>query len=129
MEDNIRARVHSGIILATAILLGMSIQNQALAQRQRMSPEDRTKQLKEQLSLTEEQTDSVLVIITNAQDEMRKAFRSSNGGDRNTMRGTVHQQREKTNDEIARLLTDEQKKKFDEIRNQPPPGGRRSRND
>jgi hypothetical protein len=58
-----------------------------------MSPEDRTKQLKEQLNLTDTQADSVLVILKAAQDDMRKAVQSPNPGGCSTMREAMHQRR------------------------------------
>jgi Spy/CpxP family protein refolding chaperone len=129
MNNTICLKIHLGIAFVALIILGVSMQSQAYAQRQRMSPEDRTKQLKEQLNLTDAQADSVLDILTTARKEMRESFQSSNRRDRSAMREAMQKHRERTNDAIARLLTDEQKKKFDELRNQPPPGRRRVKDD
>jgi len=128
MKVTMRRGIESAAILAMAVLLGVAIQNHVYAQRQRMSPEDRTKQLKEQLNLTDTQADSVLAIVKAAQDDMRAAFQSSNGGDRSAMRESMQQRRQKADDAISKLLTGDQRKKFEELRKQVPPKGRRGGN-
>lgn len=114
------ARVFTGLMLVAFIVLAAA---SAFAQPPRMSAEDRTKRLTEQLSLTTDQAKKVLAIYKRSEEEMQK-IRDAADGDRETMRESMRGQREKVNKEIETLLTAEQKTKFEEIRKQgPPPRG------
>ena len=94
--------------------------NQLHAQPRRMSPEDRTAQLKERLKLTDDQSDSVLTIFKSADEKMRKEF-ESHRGDREAMREAMTAHRKETNDKIRALLTEDQQKTFDEMLKEAPP--------
>ena len=83
-----------------------------------MSPEQRTTRLAEQLSLTDEQKTKVQKIYEEQQKDMQG------------MQGATREERmakmQATNDKIKAVLTDDQKKKFDEMQQrmrQRGPGG------
>ncbi len=82
------------------------------------SPEDRTKRLKEELSLDTVQTAKVLVIYQELQDTMKKVFAANQGGDRQEMMSVMREHTSKADEKISALLTDDQKKKFDEVKKQ-----------
>lgn len=84
------------------------------------SPEARVEQLDKALSLTEEQKTKIKDIYTKAGEEMRAAFQKGGGGDREAARAKMMEQMKATRDQVRALLTDEQKKKFDEM---PQRGG------
>jgi Spy/CpxP family protein refolding chaperone len=86
---------------------------------QMMSPEARVEQLDKALSLTDEQKTKIKDIYTKAGEEMRAAMKEG-GGDREAMRGKMMERMKATQDQVRALLTDEQKKKFDEM---PQRGG------
>jgi hypothetical protein len=116
----VSARLLTGFMLVAFIVLAAA---SAFAQPQRMSAEDRTKKLTEQLTLKEDQAKKVLAIYKRSEEDMRKIFESAEG-DRESMRETMRTHREKVNKEIEALLTAEQKTKFEEIKKQgPPPRG------
>ncbi len=79
-----------------------------------MSPEERAKQLKERLSLSDEQTAQVQKIFEESQKKMM-AMRDSLRGDFDAMRKVVQEVTEKTDKDIKTLLTEEQVKKYDEV--------------
>jgi Spy/CpxP family protein refolding chaperone len=88
---------------------------------QMMSPEERVAQLDKVLSLTDEQKTKIKEIYTKAGEEMRAAFRNGGaGGDREAARAKMVEMMRKTREDVRAQLTDEQKKKFDEI---PQRGG------
>lgn len=116
----VSARLLPGFLLvAFVVLTAVS----AFGQPQRMSAEDRTKKLTEQLTLNQDQAKKVLAIYKRSEEDIRKIFESADG-DRESMRETMRAHREKVNKEIEALLTAEQKTKFEEIKKQgPPPRG------
>src|SRR4030095_12148120 len=81
---------------------------------QMMSPEERVAQLDKALSLTDEQKTKIKDIYTKAGEQMREAFRGG-GGDREAARGKMMEAMRKTREDVRAVLTDEQKKKFDEL--------------
>ena len=113
----VAARGFTGLMLVAFMVLTAA---SAFAQPPRMSAEDRTKRLTEQLSLTTDQAKKVLAIYKRSEEDMRKIFESAEG-DRESMRESMRGQREKVNKEIEALLTAEQKTKFEEIKKQGPP--------
>jgi periplasmic protein CpxP/Spy len=113
------ARVLTGLMLVAFLCLAAA---SAFAQPPRMSAEDRTKRLTEQLSLNEDQAKKVLAIYKRSEEDMRKIFESAEG-DRESMRETMRAHRDKVNKEIEVLLTADQKTKFEEIKKQGPPRG------
>ena len=123
LRSVVAARVFPGLMLAAFLVL---VAASTFAQPQRMSAEDRTKRLTEQLSLKEDQSKKVLAIYKRSEEDVRKIFESAEG-DRESMRETMRAHREKVNKEIEALLTAAQKTKFEEIKKQGPPprGGER----
>lgn len=113
----VSARLLAGFMLIAFVVLAAA---SAFAQPPRMSAEERTKKLTEQLSLKEDQAKKVLAIYKRSEEDMRKIFESAEG-DRESMRESMRTQREKVNKEIEALLTAEQKTKFEEIKKQGPP--------
>jgi len=95
----------------------------ALAQRARMSPEERTQQLAKQLSLTDEQKGKVLEIFKRADKDMRAAF-SENAGDREKMRDLMQKTRKETEAQLKKVLTEEQFAKWEKFRSEAPGRGR-----
>jgi Spy/CpxP family protein refolding chaperone len=95
----------------------------ALAQRVRMSPEERTEHLTKQLSLTEEQKAKVLEIFNKSDKEMRAAF-SENAGDRDKMRDIMQRNRKETEVQMKKVLTEEQFAKWEKLRSEAPGRGR-----
>jgi len=77
--------------------------------------EAQLKTLQETVGLTAEQTAKVKEIMQKAREEGRKAFENSDG-DRDAMREMMTKSREKTDAEIMKLLTKEQKPKFEALR-------------
>ena len=95
-----------------------------------MSPEQRMARQKEQLfsgiTLTAEQTTKVDSILTGGmkkQQEMMQAMRGG-GGDMAGMRDAMQKMNTERNDAIKAVLTDDQKKKFDENLANMPQGRR-----
>lgn len=77
--------------------------------------EAQIKRLQEKVGLTDEQTVKVKAILQKAREEARKAFENGDG-DREAMREMMMKSREKTDAEIMKLLTKEQKPKFEALR-------------
>ncbi len=114
------------LVFTLLVLVMASIGSTVRAQPMRISAEERTKNLTEQLALDTEQAAKVLVILKKSEEDMKKLFESAEG-DRESMRATMRTGREKTNKAIEGVLTAEQKKKFEEISkqgNRPPQGNR-----
>lgn len=96
-----------------------------------MSAEDRAKVLKDSLSLTDDQTKQVQKIYEDSQTEMQNIFQN-NMGDRDAMRKAMTELNDKNDKAIEKLLTDEQKTKFEQFkksRGQMRRGGGRMQND
>jgi periplasmic protein CpxP/Spy len=98
---------------------------------QMLSPEARVAELDKAVSLTEEQKTKIKELYTKSQEEMRSAMRGGGGGDRDAARQKMVEAMRKTRDQVRALLTDEQKKKFDEMpqRGAGDQGGRRGKRD
>lgn len=77
--------------------------------------EAQIKRLQEKVGLTDAQTVKVKEILQKARDEARKAFENGDG-DRESMREMMMKSREKSDAEIMKLLTKEQKPKFEALR-------------
>ncbi len=101
-------------LLIVAILLGLCTTS-SLAQGMRMSAEDRTKMLKDSLSLTAVQADSVLKIYKVADKERQEAM-STAGDDREARMTAMRKVMDKTDTKIEGLLTPEQKTKYDAMK-------------
>jgi len=100
------------------ILLGlMVLTHAAIAQGMRRSPEERAKQLKEQLSLNDDQTKKVTEIYTESQKTVMEKMQEGMG-DREAMRGFMTKQTGKVDSLITKLLTKEQAAKYEEVKKQ-----------
>lgn len=82
-----------------------------------MSPEERAKQLKEQLSLTNEQTTKVTKIFEESQKKTMEMMGSFQG-DRDAARKAVQQMQAKQDSTIEALLNKDQLKKYGELKKQ-----------
>lgn len=96
----------------------------SVAQRQRMSVDDRVKHLTEQLSLSTAQADSVRKIYE-ASDKARDEMFQSAGNDRSAMRDKMRALTVSVDEQIKSLLKDDQKVKYDRIKKERPRGGER----
>ena len=103
------------LVLATVILVtGLLQMAYSQGQRMRMTPEQRAKELKEQLSLTDEQVTKVTKIFESSQKEMQ-AKMGDLQGDRDAMRQFFQKSQAKNDSLIKALLTEDQVKKYEEI--------------
>jgi Spy/CpxP family protein refolding chaperone len=100
------------LVLIIGLLLCMGIMQAAAQRPPMMTPEERTKQLTDSLGLTKEQQPKVLKIFQDA-DKKRQELFNSNSGDRDAMRSAMREAMDKTNKEIATLLTAKQKATFE----------------
>ncbi|MGA2623539.1 MAG: hypothetical protein ABSF91_06755 [Bacteroidota bacterium] len=97
------------------------------AQRARMSLDDRVKAITDSLSLTKVQSDSVRIIYMAADSERSKIF-EKNQGDRSAMRAAMGDIMKRVDAKIEALLTDEQKAKYEKMKQERPQmGGGRGR--
>ena len=101
-------------LLAVLLLFGFSTVYFAQG-RGRMTPEERTKQLTEQLKLEKDQVKKVEAIMKKSQEEMTKIFESGGGFGDPATREKMMKLRQESNDEIMKLLNDEQKTEFKKI--------------
>lgn len=88
-----------------------------------MSPEAQVERLDRQLKLTADQKARLTDIYTKARDEMREEMKNAKGGDRKAGAEKMRQSMQATRDQVAAVLTDEQKKKFEQM-DQGPRGGK-----
>lgn len=103
--------------------------------RQLRSPEDiakiQTKNLVEKLELTKAQEDSVYQIYLKSAETMRAQRGNKDGGDREQRRAAFQKAQEQVNKDIKTVLTDDQKKKYDqlakEMQSRRPAGNREGR--
>jgi hypothetical protein len=104
------------------LILALFMSLTALAQPQRMSPQERTDQLAKELGLTAEQKAKVLDVFTQQQKNMPKP---GEGGDFDAMREKMMKMREERNAKLKEILTKEQYAKYEKMA--PPrrggPGG------
>ena len=100
------------------------------AQPQRRTPEERTKQLTEQLSLDKKQQAKVLEIYKENDKKREAMFSDMQGsGDRDAAREKMMKLLEETDKQIEKILTKDQKKKYDDLKKERTNrmGGRRER--
>ena len=76
--------------------------------------QNRIEQLKKDLSLSDKQTTEIKNIFDKSREKMM-SIRQDNMGDRSAMMKAFQENNEKTNSEIEKVLTPEQKKKFQKI--------------
>ena len=79
-----------------------------------MSPADQVKDLTEKLSLTEDQQGKIKTILEDTRDQMQK-LRADESMSQEDKRTKAQALREAANGKIRDLLTDDQKKKFDQM--------------
>ena len=86
-----------------------------------MSPEARVEAIDKAVTLTADQKTKITDLYKKQAEEMRAMFEASKngGGDRDANRQKMMDSMKATRDQVRALLTDEQKKKFDEM---PQPG-------
>ena len=104
--------------LAMVLGLALVVMGSLAAQPQRSSratPAERAKELKERLSLDEQQTAKVTEIFAASQKEWEK-LREKSQGDRAAMRGGMLDIARKTDEGIEALLTDAQKKEYEKVK-------------
>jgi periplasmic protein CpxP/Spy len=106
-------------LLASPIAMPAAVpQNQGGGQEgghgQRMTPEDRLKDLTKQLSLTDDQQAKIKPILEDQQKKMDD-LRNNSSGDRQERGQKMQQIRKDTNDQIRAVLDDNQKTKFDKM--------------
>jgi len=95
------------ILLMCCLFLGIAAVSRAQGGGQRMTPEDRAKNLQTQLKLTDDQTAKVLVIYK-TQATKRDSIRTAANGDRDAMRAAMMPLMQSTNAQIKALLTPDQ---------------------
>jgi Spy/CpxP family protein refolding chaperone len=113
-------------LLMCCFLIGITAVSRAQGGGQRMSPEDRAKQMQTQLKLTDDQTAKVTAILKTQATKM-DSVRTAASGDRSVMRTAMAPIREATNMQIKAILTPEQaaayQKMQDEMRARMQGGG------
>src|ERR1700690_2677077 len=109
-----RSRFVIALVFAVLCLVP-GIGNVLYAQRGTMTPKDRAANLKKSLDLTDSQTTVVTQLYTESQEQMKAALDSAKG-DRQSMRDLRMSIMKKTDERIDSLLTDDQKKKYEELR-------------
>ena len=104
-------------ILALAALLALffTLQQSAQAQGMRRSPEERAKQMKERLTLNDEQTKELTKILEDQQKEMM-GMMGSFQGDREAAQKAMQELTAKIDKKIEKLLDKEQIKKYEEFK-------------
>ena len=101
------------ILLTCCLLAG--IVTVSLAQGGRnFDPEQRAKQLKKQLSLTDEQTTKITAIYKEQMTKM-DSIRNAGNGDRQAMRGAMMPLMTATNDKVKAVLTAEQAEAYEKM--------------
>lgn len=112
------------IMMICLLVLGVSAVSHAQG-RMRMSPEERVKQLKEKLNLTDDQTTKITAIYQ-AQAKSMDSLRNAGGDMRSQMRPMM----QATNDKVKAILTPQQaaawQKEMDERRARMQNGGGQS---
>jgi protein CpxP len=94
-------------LLTCCFILGIAAASHAQGGMQRMSPEDRAKQLQTQLKLTDDQTAKVTVIYK-AQATKMDSLRTASNGDRDAMRSAMMPIMQSTNTQVKAILTADQ---------------------
>jgi hypothetical protein len=83
----------------------------------RLSPQDRVKELKAELDLTDEQSAAIEKILVDLENKMSE-LREQSGGDRQAMREEFRQLREETDRAIEAVLFEDQIEKYREYNRQ-----------
>jgi Spy/CpxP family protein refolding chaperone len=101
---------------AFVVLLAVMLVIPVKAQMGRMSIDDRVKLLEKELTLTKEQVDSIKVIMTVAQEKTKALRDATPDADPQVRREEMMKLRQESDKQVEKLLTAEQKKKYDEIK-------------
>ena len=113
-------------LLMCCLFLGITAVSRAQGGGQRMSPEDRAKQMQTQLKLTDDQTAKITVILQ-AQATKMDSVRTAANGDRDAMRAGMMPIRTASNNQIKAILTPDQatayQKMQDDMRARMQQGG------
>ena len=97
------------ILLVMILLTSFSVN----AQMMRMDPKERAEELKEKLYLTDEQTEQVEQIYTNAENEIKSKVQGS--GNREQMREAMETIMSNTDNEILKILDEVQQDKYNQM--------------
>ncbi len=99
--------------ILVSLLIVLFISTAAMAQPGRGNrAEMETNRIKEKVGLTDEQTKSVRTILKQRSEAMRKEF-EVHEGDRSAIREAMQKNMQKSDSTIEKLLTADQKKKFE----------------
>ena len=101
------------ILLTCCLLLGIAAASHAQGM-QRMSPEDRAKQLQTALKLTDDQTAKITVIFK-VQGTKMDSIRTAANGDRDAMRAAMGPLRTSTTAQVKAVLTPDQATAYDKM--------------
>jgi len=102
-------------LLMCCVLMGMTAVSRAQGGGgNRMSPEDRAKQLQTQLKLNDDQTAKITAVYK-AQAVKRDSIRTAANGDRDAMRQAMMPLMKDTNDKIKAVLTADQAAAYDKM--------------
>jgi protein CpxP len=114
------------LLLMCCFLVGIAATSRAQGGGQRMSPEDRAKQMQTQLKLTDDQTTKVTAVLKTQATKM-DSVRTAANGDRTAMRTAMGPIREATSTQIKAILTPDQaaayQKMQDDMRARMQQGG------
>lgn len=100
------------LLLVCCIVLGVSAASYAQGRGQQRSPQDQAAQLKTSLSLTDDQTSKITVILT-AQAKSNDSLRTAANGDRQAMMQAMMPLRQKYTAQIKAVLTPDQAAAYD----------------
>ena len=96
------------IIMALAVLWGAGTMSAQRDGKQRMSTENRVARMTKQLNLTEEQQQKITAIYKDFESKRKEGERLN--------REKMMEEMKKVNEQVNSVLTDEQKKKYEELK-------------
>jgi protein CpxP len=102
------------ILLMCCLFLGITAVSRAQGGGQRMSPEDRAKQMQTSLKLTDDQTAKITVIFKTQATKM-DSIRTAANGDRDAMRAAMGPLRTSTTAQIKAILTPDQASAYEKM--------------
>jgi protein CpxP len=102
------------ILLMCCLFLGITAVSRAQGGGQRMSPEDRAKQMQTSLKLTDDQTAKITVIFKTQATKM-DSIRTAANGDRDAMRTAMGPLRTSTSAQIKAILTPDQDAAYEKM--------------
>ncbi len=117
----------SAAFLTLAIMiLGVSLSLTDAQQRMRQTPEQRAARLKDSLALSDDQVAKIVPIFQES-DKLREDAFTSAGDDRDARMAAMRKIGDETDAKIESVLTDTQKAKYEEMKNQRMQGFQRRR--